>query len=151
MSTKICFWPTFDLFLTYFTNFQKATSDLFFAYFYFRRLTRQAKSSHFSLTLQQKESGKRSLAKVTKKVTEASEKVTKKWPKESRKREKWSNYFCGTLIPPTKFQWGSGILSVPLGTKSPHTVFFSFWGMIFGDYYRELYSMIFLLELITVM
>ena len=32
--------------------------------------------------------------KVTKKVTEASEKVTKKWPKESRKRKKWSNSFC---------------------------------------------------------
>ena len=34
--------------------------------------------------VRQKEFGK----KVTKKVTEASEKVTRKWPKESRKRKK---------------------------------------------------------------
>ena len=32
--------------------------------------------------------------KVTTKVTEAPEKVTKKWPKESRKRKQWSNSFC---------------------------------------------------------
>ena len=50
--------------------------------------------------VRQKESGK----KVTKKVTEASEKVTKKWPKESRKRKnlKWSNSFCR---PPFAAPW----------------------------------------------
>ena len=43
---------------------------------------------------------------------------------------------------------------VPLGTKLLHTVFFfffSFWGIIFGNYYWKLYSMIFLGKLITVM
>ena len=50
------------------------------------------------ITLPQKESGKRSLAKnVAKKVTKASgKKVTEKWPKASRKRKKWSNSFCRT-------------------------------------------------------
>ena len=48
--------------------------------------------------VRQKEFGK----KVTNKVTEASEKVTKKWPKESRKRRKviellLPTSFCGTL------------------------------------------------------
>ena len=48
--------------------------------------------------VRQKESGK----KVTKKVTEASEKVTEKWPKESQKRKKviellLPHSFCGTL------------------------------------------------------
>ena len=48
--------------------------------------------------VRQKEFGK----KVTKKVTEASEKVTEKWPKASRKRKKviellLLHSFCGTL------------------------------------------------------
>ena len=48
--------------------------------------------------VRQKEFGK----KVTKKVTEASEKVTEKWPKASRKRKKviellLPHSFCGTL------------------------------------------------------
>ena len=48
--------------------------------------------------VRQKEFGR----KVTKKVTEASEKVTEKWPKASRKRKKviellLPHSFCGTL------------------------------------------------------
>ena len=39
---------------------------------------------------------------------------------------------------------------LPLGTKLLHTVF-SFWRIIFGNYYRKLCSKIFLGELITVM
>ena len=37
-------------------------------------------------------------------MTEASEKVTKKWPKESRKRKKWSNSFCR---PPFAAPWSN--------------------------------------------
>ena len=57
----------------------------------------------------QKEFGK----KVTKKVTEASEKVTKKWPKGSRKRKKWSNSFCRT---PSAAPWDgvNEVFSVPI-------------------------------------
>ena len=39
---------------------------------------------------------------------------------------------------------------LPLGTKWLHT-FFWFWGSIFGNYHRKLYSNNFLVELITVM
>ena len=39
---------------------------------------------------------------------------------------------------------------IPLGTKFLHTVVL-FWGIIFGNYYRKLYSIRFLWELLNVM
>ena len=50
------------------------------------------------ITLPQKESGKRSLAKkVTKQVTEASEKVTERVPKTKSDRTPFADLLCGTL------------------------------------------------------
>ena len=43
------------------------------------------------------------------------------------------------------------ISAKPLGQSYYIPFLFSFWGIIFGNFYRKLHSMIFLGELITVM